>query len=131
MDIPVGKGRGSGAGSIVAYALNITDLDPLKYDLLFERFLHLERVTAPDFDIDFSDDGREKVIEYVKRKYGEDKVVNILTFGTLAAKMAIKDVGRVLKVPYNETDKVTKLIHVKNTNFYDVLYEKLSDRRFD
>ena len=99
MDIPVGKGRGSGAGSIVAYALNITDLDPLKYDLLFERFLHLERVTAPDFDIDFSDDGREKVIEYVKHKYGEDKVVNILTFGTLAAKMAIKDVGRVLRVP--------------------------------
>ena len=121
MDIPVGKGRGSGAGSIVAYALNITDLDPLKYDLLFERFLHLERVTAPDFDIDFSDDGREKVIEYVKRKYGEDKVVNILTFGTLAAKMAIKDVGRVLKVPYNETDKVTKLIPTMDAKHHDVL----------
>ena len=121
MDIPVGKGRGSGAGSIVAYALNITDLDPLKYDLLFERFLHLERVTAPDFDIDFSDDGREKVIEYVKHKYGEDKVVNILTFGTLAAKMAIKDVGRVLRVPYNETDKVTKLIPTMDAKHHDVL----------
>ncbi len=121
MDVPVGKGRGSGAGSIVAYALNITDLDPLKYDLLFERFLHLERVTAPDFDIDFSDDGREKVIEYVKEKYGEDKVVNILTFGTLAAKMAIKDVGRVLRVPYNETDKVTKLIPTIDAKHHDVL----------
>ncbi len=110
MGVPVGKGRGSGAGSIVAYCLHITDIDPLKYDLLFERFLHMERVTAPDFDIDFSDDGREKVIDYVRKKYGEDKVVNIITFGTLAAKMAIKDVGRVLRVPYSETDKVTKII---------------------
>ena len=110
MGVPVGQGRGSGAGSIVAYTLHITDIDPLRYDLLFERFLHLERVSAPDFDIDFSDDGRDKVIEYVKRKYGEDKVVNILTFGTMAAKMAIKDVGRVLKIPYSETDKITKLI---------------------
>ena len=110
MGVPVGQGRGSGAGSIVAYCLHITDIDPLKYDLLFERFLHLERVTAPDFDIDFSDDGREKVIDYVRKKYGEDKVVNIVIFGTLAAKMAIKDVGRVLRVPYSETDKVTKII---------------------
>ncbi len=110
MGVPVGQGRGSGAGSIVAYTINITDVDPLKYDLLFERFLHMERVTAPDFDIDFSDDGRQKVIDYTKQKYGEDKVVNIVTFGTLAAKMAIKDVGRVLRIPYSETDKVTKII---------------------
>ncbi|MBQ8468307.1 MAG: DNA polymerase III subunit alpha [Clostridia bacterium] len=121
MGVPVGQGRGSGAGSIVAYTIRITDIDPLKYDLLFERFLHLERVSAPDFDIDFSDDGREKVIEYVKKKYGEDKVVNILTFGTMAAKMAIKDVGRVLKVPYAETDKITKLIPMMDGKHHDVL----------
>ncbi len=121
MGVPVGQGRGSGAGSIVAYTVNITDIDPLKYDLLFERFLHLERVSAPDFDIDFSDDGRDKVIDYVKKKYGEDKVVNILTFGTMAAKMAIKDVGRVLRVPYSETDKVTKLIPMMDAKHHDVL----------
>ena len=121
MGVPVGQGRGSGAGSLVAYTVHITDIDPLKYDLLFERFLHLERITAPDFDIDFSDDGRDKVIEYVKKKYGEDKVVNILTFGTMAAKLAIKDVGRVLRVPYSETDKITKLIPMMDAKHHDVL----------
>ncbi len=110
MDIPVGPGRGSGVGSIIAYAIGITDVDPLKYDLLFERFLHTERVTAPDFDVDFADDRREEVIDYVRRRYSNDCVVKIVTFGTMAAKNAIKDVGRALRVPYNETDKVTKLM---------------------
>lgn len=110
MGIPVGPGRGSGVGSIIAYAIGITDVDPLKYDLLFERFLHTERVSAPDFDVDFSDDRREEVIEYVRRRYSNPCVVKIVTFGTMAAKNAIKDVGRVLKVPYGETDKVTKLM---------------------
>lgn len=110
MGIPVGPGRGSGVGSIIAYAIGITDVDPLKYDLLFERFLHTERVSAPDFDVDFADDRREEVIDYVRRRYSDPCVVKIVTFGTMAAKNAIKDVGRVLKVPYNETDKVTKLM---------------------
>lgn len=119
--IPVGPGRGSGAGSVVAYAIGITNIDPFKYDLLFERFLHNERVTAPDFDVDFADDRRGEVIEYVKHKYGEDKVVKILTFGTMAAKNAIKDVGRVLKVPYAELDKVTKAIPNIPAKHHDVI----------
>lgn len=110
MGIPVGPGRGSGAGSVVAYSLGITNIDPLKYDLLFERFIHAERVSAPDFDVDFADYRREEVIDYVKEKYTTDRVVKIATFGTMAAKNAIKDVGRVLKVPYSELDKVTKAI---------------------
>lgn len=110
MGIPVGPGRGSGAGSIVAYSLGITNIDPLKYDLLFERFIHAERVSAPDFDIDFADYRREEIIDYVKEKYGLDRVVKIATFGTMAAKNAIKDVGRVLKVPYSDLDKITKAI---------------------
>lgn len=110
MGISVGPGRGSGAGSIVAYLIGITNIDPIKYGLLFERFLNPERVSAPDFDIDFEDSRREEVIEYVKRKYGEDHVCRIVTFGTMAAKNAIKDVGRVLRVPYSETDKITKAI---------------------
>ncbi len=110
MGISVGPGRGSGAGSIVAYAIGITNIDPLKYDLFFERFLNTERVSAPDFDVDFEDSRRQEVIEYVKRKYGEDRVVKIVTFGTMAAKNAIKDVGRVLRVPYSVLDNVTKLI---------------------
>ena len=110
MGIPVGPGRGSGAGSVVAYAIGITSVNPLKYDLLFERFLHNERVSAPDFDIDFSDDRREEVIEYVKQKYGPDHVAKIITFGTMAAKNAIKDVCRVLGMPYSEGDKITKLM---------------------
>ena len=110
MGIPVGPGRGSGAGSIVAYSLGITNIDPLKYDLLFERFIHAERVSAPDFDVDFADYRREEVIDYVKEKYTPDRVVKIATFGTMAAKNAIKDVGRVLRVPYSELDKITKAI---------------------
>ena len=121
MGVPVGPGRGSGAGSIVAYAIGITNIDPLRYDLLFERFLHNERVTAPDFDVDFSDERRGDVIEYVRRKYGEKKVVKIVTFGTMAAKNAIKDVGRVLKVPYSELDKVTKNIPNIPAKHHDVI----------
>ena len=110
MGVSVGPGRGSGAGSLIAYAIGITNTNPLKYELLFERFLHSERVTAPDFDIDFEDERRDEVIEYVKQKYGEDRVIKIITFGTMAGKMAIKDVARVLRMPYGEVDKITKAI---------------------
>ncbi|MBO5888687.1 MAG: DNA polymerase III subunit alpha [Clostridia bacterium] len=110
MGISVGPGRGSGAGSIVAYLINITDIDPLKYQLYFERFLNSERVSAPDFDIDFEDSRRQEVIEYVRQKYGYDTVAKIITFGTMAAKNAIKDVGRALDISYNDCDKITKAI---------------------
>lgn len=113
--IAVGPGRGSGAGSIIAYALNITKLDPLKYNLLFERFLHSERVSMPDFDLDFCCNRREEVIQYVINKYGQDKVCQIVTFGTLAAKAAIKDIARVYKMPYAEVEKITKPIEINQT----------------
>ncbi len=109
-EIPVGPGRGSGAGSLVAYALRITDLDPLQFDLLFERFLNPERVSMPDFDIDFCMDGRDRVIEYVAERYGRDAVSQIITFGSMAAKAVIRDVGRVLGYPYGMVDKLAKLI---------------------
>ncbi|WP_101773911.1 DNA polymerase III subunit alpha [Peptostreptococcus faecalis] len=109
-NIMVGPGRGSAAGSIVSYTLNITDIDPIKYNLLFERFLNPERVTMPDIDIDFCYERREEVIDYVKRKYGEDHVAQIITFGTMGAKLAIRDVGRVLDIPYNKVDSVAKEI---------------------
>ncbi len=108
--IPVGPGRGSGAGSLVAYALQITDLDPLEFDLLFERFLNPERVSMPDFDVDFCMERRDQVIDYVAEKYGRDKVAQIITFGTLAAKAVVRDVGRVLGHPYGFVDKLAKLI---------------------
>ena len=108
--VPVGPGRGSGAGSLVAYSLGITDLDPLKYNLLFERFLNPERVSMPDFDIDFCQDGRDRVIDYVRQKYGTESVGQIVTFGTLAAKAAVRDCGRVLDMPYGFVDGVAKLI---------------------
>jgi DNA polymerase-3 subunit alpha len=108
--VPVGPGRGSGAGSLVAYSLGITDLDPLRYDLLFERFLNPERVSMPDFDIDFCQDNRDRVIEYVKQYYGRDAVSQIATFGTLGAKAVIRDVGRVLDMPYLYCDGLSKLI---------------------
>ncbi len=108
--IPVGPGRGSGAGSLVAYALDITELDPLEYDLLFERFLNPERVSLPDFDIDFCMDRRDEVIEYVAMKYGRDHVSQIITYGTMAAKAVIRDVGRVLGFPYGFVDQIAKLI---------------------
>ena len=109
-DIPVGPGRGSGAGSLVAYALLITDLDPIQYDLLFERFLNPERVSMPDFDIDFCMDGRDRVIDYVARRYGRDQVSQIITYGTMAAKAVIRDVGRVMSHPYGFVDQIAKLI---------------------
>lgn len=109
-NVPVGPGRGSGAGSLVAYSLGITDLDPLRYDLLFERFLNPERVSMPDFDVDFCQSGRERVIDYVKQKYGADSVSQIVTFGTMAAKAVVRDVGRVLDMPYNFVDQIAKLI---------------------
>ncbi len=108
--IPVGPGRGSGAGSLVAFCIGITDVDPIAFDLLFERFLNPERVSMPDFDIDFCYNRREEVIEYVKQKYGEDKVAQIVTFGTLAARAAVRDVGRALGMPYSRVDAVAKLI---------------------
>ena len=110
MGISVGPGRGSGAGSVIAYLLGITQLDPLRFGLFFERFLNPDRVSAPDFDVDFEDSRRQDVIDYVRRKYGAERVIKIITLGMMAAKNAIKDVGRVLKVPYSETDKITKAI---------------------
>lgn len=108
--IATGPGRGSSAGSLTAYALRITDVDPLKYNLLFERFLNPERITMPDIDIDFSDERRDEVIGYVVEKYGKEHVAQIITFGTMAARAAVRDVGRVLNLPYNEVDKAAKLI---------------------
>ena len=108
--IAVGPGRGSGAGSIVAYSLAITDIDPIRYNLLFERFLNPERVSMPDIDVDFCYERRQEVIDYVVRKYGKDKVVQIVTFGTLAARAVIRDVGRVLDMPYADVDRVAKLV---------------------
>lgn len=109
-DIPVGPGRGSGAGSLVAYALTITDVDPLRFSLLFERFLNPERVSMPDFDIDFCQDRREEVIRYVQGKYGREQVAQIITFGSLQARAALRDVGRVLEMPYGQVDKICKLV---------------------
>src|SRR5690625_1004059 len=108
--VPVGPGRGSGAGSLVAYSLGITDIDPLRYDLLFERFLNPERVSMPDFDIDFCQDNRERVIDYVKKRYGKQAVSQIATFGTLGAKAVVRDVGRVLDMPYGLCDTLSKMI---------------------
>src|SRR6478672_195495 len=108
--IPVGPGRGSGAGSLVAYALTITDLDPIRFGLLFERFLNPERVSMPDFDIDFCQDRRGEVIDYVQQRYGRDQVAQIITFGTLQARGVLRDVGRVLQMPYGQVDKLTKLV---------------------
>ena len=115
-EIAVGPGRGSGAGSVVAWSLSITDLDPLQYGLLFERFLNPERVSMPDFDIDFCQNRRDEVIEYVSNKYGKECVAHIITFGTLASRAAIRDVGRVLEIPYSEIDQFAKLIPYNPAN---------------
>jgi DNA polymerase-3 subunit alpha len=109
-DIPVGPGRGSGAGSLVAYALTITDLDPIRFGLLFERFLNPERISMPDFDVDFCQDRRDEVIRYVQQKYGPDQVAQIITFGTLQARGVLRDVGRVLQMPYGQVDRLCKLV---------------------
>ncbi len=126
--IPVGPGRGSGVSSIVAYSIGITDVEPLQYDLLFERFLNPDRVSMPDFDIDFCTDRREETIDYVRRKYGAENVCQIVTFGTMAAKNSIKDVGRVMRVPYSETDRITKIMDGK-TSISDLLGRRLDGVR--
>ena len=115
-DIPVGPGRGSGAGSLVAWSLTITDLDPLKFGLLFERFLNPERVTMPDFDIDFCQNRRDEVKEYVNEKYGSQRVALIITFGTLVSRAVVRDVGRFLEVPYSDVDQLAKLIPYNPSN---------------
>jgi len=114
--IPVGPGRGSGAGSLVSYALTITDLDPIRFGLLFERFLNPERVSMPDFDVDFCQDRRDEVIRYVQERYGRDQVAQIITFGTLQARGVLRDVGRVLQMPYGQVDKLCKLVPQNPTN---------------
>src|SRR5579871_6627770 len=108
--IPVGPGRGSAAGALVAYAMGITDIDPLQHELLFERFLNPERVSMPDIDIDFCMNRRGEVINYVTQKYGRDNVAQIITFGTMAAKAAIKDVGRAMDIPYADVDRIAKMV---------------------
>jgi len=132
-DIPVGPGRGSGAGSLVAYALEITDIDPLQYDLLFERFLNPERVSLPDFDVDFCMEGRDKVIEYVSEHYGRDHVSQIITYGTMAAKAVLRDVGRVLGLPYGLVDSLAKLVpfELKMTLTKALEQEPLLKERYD
>ena len=110
MNVAVGPGRGSAAGSVVAYSLWITNIDPIKYDLLFERFLNPDRISMPDIDIDFDDEGRNKVIEYVIKKYGESQVAQIITYGTMAAKSSIRDTARVLDLPLNDADRIAKLV---------------------
>jgi DNA polymerase-3 subunit alpha len=127
--VPVGPGRGSGAGSLVAYALGVTDLDPLRYNLLFERFLNPERVSMPDFDIDFCQHGRDRVIQYVKEKYGADAVSQIATFGTMAAKAAVRDIGRVLDLGYMFTDGIAKLIPFKPGKHVTIADGALRQRR--
>lgn len=116
MDVAVGPGRGSAAGSVVAYSLRITDIDPLKYDLLFERFLNPDRISLPDIDIDFDDDGRSKVLTYVEDKYGKNHVSHVITFGTMAAKSAIRDVARIQRLPLPESDRLAKMIPLRFPN---------------
>lgn len=125
MGVSVGPGRGSAAGSVVAYCLRITDIDPIRYDLLFERFLNPDRISMPDIDIDFDEDGREKVLQYVVRKYGKERVAHVITFGTMAPKMAIRDVARVQKLELSQADRLAKLVpETPGTSFKDA-YEKV------
>ena len=127
--IPVGPGRGSAAGSIVSYCLKITDIDPIRYDLLFERFLNPERVSMPDIDVDFCPNGRQTVIDYVSQKYGADKVVQIVTFGTLAAKGVIRDVARVMDLPYALADSIAKMVPNELNITLDLAIEKNPELR--
>jgi len=127
MGVWVGPGRGSAAGSVVAYALRITDVDPIKYNLLFERFLNPDRISMPDIDIDFDEDGREKVLRYVVQKYGHDRVAHIITFGTMAAKMAIRDVARVQKLPLPEAIRLTRLVPDKPGTTLASAYEEVPE----
>jgi len=130
-NIPVGPGRGSGAGSLVAYSLTITNLDPLRYGLLFERFLNPERVSMPDFDIDFCQDRREEVIAYVQRKYGRDRVAQIITFGALLSKAAVRDVARVLQMPYSQGDRLSKLIPVEGVKPLSIRQARKEEPRLE
>ena len=127
MGVSVGPGRGSAAGSAVAYCLKITDIDPIKYDLLFERFLNPDRISMPDIDIDFDEDGREKVLKWVVNKYGEKRVAHIITFGTMAPKMAIRDVARVQKLPLPEADRLAKLVPERPGTTFDKAYKESPD----
>ncbi len=129
MGVSVGPGRGSAAGSVVAYALKITNIDPVKYNLLFERFLNPDRISMPDIDIDFDEDGREKVLNWVTNKYGKQKVAAIITFGTMAAKMAVRDVARVLKMPLSNADKLAKLIPTKPGTTLAKAYDAVEELR--
>ena len=129
MGIPVGPGRGSGVGSLAAYCIGITGVDPLRYDLLFERFLNPERVSMPDFDVDFSDERRQEIIEYVTEKYGADHVAQIVTFGTMAARLAIRDVGRAMAIPYTTCDTVAKLVPMELDITIDAALERVSELR--
>lgn len=129
MGIPVGPGRGSGVGSLAAYCIGITGVDPLRYDLLFERFLNPERVSMPDFDVDFSDERRQEIIEYVVDKYGTDHVAQIVTFGTMAARLAIRDVGRAMAIPYNVCDTVAKLVPMELNMTLDHALESVTELR--
>ncbi len=129
MGVSVGPGRGSAAGSAVAYALKITDIDPIKYGLLFERFLNPDRISMPDIDIDFDEDGRQKVLDYVVEKYGKKRVANIITFGTMATKSAIKDVGRVLELPLSEADRLSKLVIEKPGTTFTKAYDESPELR--
>src|SRR3569833_2125179 len=122
--VPVGPGRGSGAGSLVAYALDISDLDPIRYDLLFERFLNPERVSMPDFDVDFCMEGRDRVIDYVVQRYGRERVSQIITYGSMAAKAVVRDVGRVLSHPYGFVDQIAKLIPFELGMTLDMAHEQ-------
>ncbi|MDR2131113.1 MAG: DNA polymerase III subunit alpha [Odoribacteraceae bacterium] len=127
MGVIVGPGRGSAAGSVVAYCLEITNIDPVRYDLLFERFLNPDRISMPDIDIDFDDDGRQQVLEWVAEKYGREKVAHIVTFGSMAAKMAIKDVARVLRLPLSESNRLSKMVPEAPKMTLALAYEKSSD----
>lgn len=129
LGVSIGPGRGSAAGSAVAYAIGITNVDPIKYNLLFERFLNPDRISMPDIDIDFDDEGRERVIDYVIDKYGKNQVAQIITYGTMAAKSSIKDVGRVLKVPLSDTDKMSKLVPEKPKITLEKAYEEVEELR--
>ena len=127
MDVSVGPGRGSAAGSVVAYCTHITDVDPIKYGLLFERFLNPDRISMPDIDIDFDEDGREEVLKYVVDKYGKDKVAHIITFGTMAAKMAIRDVARIEKLPLPEADRLAKLVPERPGTTLNKAYKEVKE----
>jgi DNA polymerase-3 subunit alpha len=128
-DVSVGPGRGSAAGSVVAYCNRITDIDPIKYNLLFERFLNPDRISMPDIDIDFDEDGRERVLDYVIEKYGENRVAHIITFGSMAAKMAIRDVARVLKLPLVDADKLAKYVPEKPGITFKKAYQEVKELR--